>query len=225
MTKYLPILKKSPLFAGIEDLNIDQILPCLSATVRQAEKNTFIFSAEDRITSVGLILSGSVHIISEDFWGRKDILSQLGPSELFAESFSCAQADKLPISVVAVEKTEVMLINCRKIIRTCSTACMFHTQLITNMLQIIANKNITLMQKIEQMSKRTTREKLLAYLSAEAQKAGRNNFEIPFNRQEMADYLAVDRSAMSSELSKMHDEGLLDFDRNHFELKAWIIKR
>jgi CRP/FNR family transcriptional regulator, dissimilatory nitrate respiration regulator len=219
MTKYLPVLKRCPLFAGIEDLNIEQILPCLSATVRQAEKNSFIFSADDSITAVGLILSGSVHIISEDFWGRKDILSQLGPGELFAESFSCAHADKLPISVVAVEKTEIMLINCRKIIRTCSTACIFHTQLITNMLQIIANKNINLMQKIEQMSKRTTREKLLAYLSAEAQKAGCNDFEVPFNRQELADYLAVDRSAMSSELSKMRDEGLVDFDRSHFELK------
>ncbi len=225
MTKYLSVLKKCPLFSEIDETNIEQILPCLSATVRQAEKNTFIFSADDSITTVGLILSGSVHIISEDFWGRKDILSQLGPGELFAESFSCAHIDKLPISVFAVEMTEVMLLNCRKIIRTCSTACIFHTQLISNMLQIIANKNISLMQKIEQMSKRTTREKLLAYLSSEAQKAGRKNFEIPFNRQEMADYLAVDRSAMSSELSKMRDEGLLDFDHCNFELKAWIIRR
>jgi CRP-like cAMP-binding protein len=218
--KYLPVLRKCPLFAGIEAENIEQILPCLSASVRQAEKNTFIVSAEDKVNFVGLILSGSVHIVSEDFWGRKDILSQLGPGELFAESYSCAQADRLPMSVLAVENTDIMIINCRKIITTCSSACSFHAQLIANMLQIIANKNILLMQKIEQLSKRTTREKLLAYLSAEAQKAGQSQFEIPFSRQEMADYLAVDRSAMSTELGKMRDEGLVDYDRNRFELKG-----
>lgn len=220
MNKHLPILKKCPLFAGIEDTNIEQILPCLSATVRQAEKNTFILSADDSVSFVGLILSGSVHVIKEDFWGRKDILSQLGPAELFAESFSCAHTAHIPVSVLAVEHTEIMLIDCRKIIKTCSSSCMFHSQLIANMLEIIANKNIMLMQKIEQLSKRTTREKVLAYLSSEAQKAGTNFFDIPFSRQEMADYLSVDRSAMSSELSKMRDEGLIDFERNHFKLSA-----
>ncbi len=218
MTKYLPVLKKCPLFAGIVESNIEQILPCLSATVRQAEKNTFILSAEDSTNYVGLILTGSVHVIKEDFWGRKDILSQLGPAELFAESFSCAHTAHIPVSVLAVEQTELMMIDCRKIIKTCSSACLFHNQLISNMLEIIANKNIMLMQKIEQLSKRTTREKVLAYLSAEAQKAGTNFFDIPFSRQEMADYLSVDRSAMSTELSKMREEGLIDFERNHFKL-------
>jgi CRP-like cAMP-binding protein len=218
MTKYLTVLKKCPLFGGIEDKDITTILPCLSATIRQAEKNTFILSAEDSVSFVGLILSGSVHVIKEDFWGRKDILSQLGPAELFAESFSCAHTAHIPVSVLAVEQTELMLIDCRKIIRTCSSACLFHNQLISNMLEIIANKNIMLMQKIEQLSKRTTRDKVLAYLSAEAQKSGKNFFDIPFSRQEMADYLSVDRSAMSSELGKMREEGLIDFERNHFKL-------
>lgn len=218
MTKYLPVLKKCPLFMGIEETDIEQILPCLSATVRQAEKNTFILSTDDSVNFVGLILSGSVHVIKEDFWGRKDILSQLGPAELFAESFSCAHLTRIPVSVLAVEHTELMLIDCRKIIKTCSTACMFHNQLIENMLEIIANKNVMLMQKIEQLSKRTTREKILAYLSAEAQKIGKNFFDIPFSRQEMADYLSVDRSAMSSELGKMREEGIIDFERNHFKL-------
>ncbi|NLA87133.1 MAG: Crp/Fnr family transcriptional regulator [Clostridiales bacterium] len=218
MTKYLPVLKKCLLFASFEETNIGQILPCLSATVRQAEKNTFILSTDDSVGYVGLILSGRVQVIKEDFWGRKDILSQLGPAELFAESFSCAHTAHIPVSVLAVEPTEIMLIDCRKIIRTCSSACTFHSQLISNMLEIIANKNIMLMQKIEQLSKRTTREKVLAYLSAEAQKAGKNYFDIPFSRQEMADYLSVDRSAMSFELGKMRNEGLIDFDRNHFKL-------
>ncbi len=217
--QYLPVLKKCPLFADIEDDDIEKILPCLSAIFRKADKNTFIFSAKDRVRDVGLILSGSVHIINEDFWGRKDILSQLGPGELFAESFSCAQEEKLPVSVLAAEPTDYMLIDCRKILKTCTSACVFHTQLISNLLQVIAHKNIRLMQKVEQVSKRTTREKLLAYLSAVSQKAGSSTFDIPFNRQELADYLSVDRSAMSSELGRMRDEGIVDFNKNRFVLK------
>ncbi len=219
MTKYLPVIKKCPLFAGMEDADIGKILPCLSATVHKAEKNTFIFSAEDRVRSVGLVLSGNVHIVNEDFWGRKDIMSQLGPGELFAESFSCAREEKLTVGVLAAEPTDYMLIDCGKVIRTCTSACMFHTQLISNMLQVIAHKNIRLMQKVEQVSKRTTREKLLSYLSAESQRAGGSQFDIPFNRQELADYLSVDRSAMSSELGRMREEGLIDYSRNHFLLR------
>jgi CRP-like cAMP-binding protein len=140
MTKYLSVIKKCPLFAGIEDADIGKILPCLSATVHRAEKNTFIFSAEDRVRTVGLVLSGSVHFVNEDFWGRKDILSQLGPGELFAESFSCAREEKLPVGVLAAEPTDYMLIDCGKVIRTCTSACMFHTQLIANMMQILRKK-------------------------------------------------------------------------------------
>ncbi len=222
MTKYLHVIEKCPLFAGIEDNNIEQILSCLSVVIRKAEKNEFIFSAEDCVRSVGLILSGSVHIINEDFWGRKDILSQLGPGELFAESFSCAQEEKLSVSILAVEPTEYMLLDCGKIIRTCSSACVFHSRLISNMLQVMAHKNIRLMQKVEQVSKRTTREKLLSYLSAESKKSGGNSFQIPFNRQELADYLSVDRSAMSSELGRMRDEGLIVYNKNRFTLNNML---
>lgn len=219
MNKYLSVLKKSPLFADIEETCIETILPCLSAVERQYEKNSFIYSADERVFSVGLILSGSVYIMNEDYWGNRYILSHLGPSELFAEAFSCTQEERIPVNVITAEKTDIMLINCKKIVKTCSSDCVFHTQLIQNMLQILANKNILLMQKIEQMSKRTTREKLLAYLSDEAQKKGRHVFDIPFNRQQLADYLSVDRSAMSAELGKMRDDGLLSYNRNHFELR------
>ncbi len=220
MTPYLPILKKSPLFDGFDEASIGSILPCLSASVRQADKNTFVLSAGETLSDVGLILSGSLHVVSEDYWGRKDILSNLGPGELFAESFSCAHAKQLPVSVVAAEDTAYMRIDCGKIIRTCSSACVFHTQLINNLLQILARKNIRLTQKITQLSKRTTREKLLAYLSDEAQRASGASFEIPFSRQELADYLSVDRSAMTTELGKMRDKGLLEFERRHFTLHA-----
>ena len=217
--EYLGVLQSCPLFAGIQVEEIDAILRCLSAIKRSYAKNMHIFSTEESVSSVGLILRGSVHIIREDYWGNRDILGQLGPSELFAESFSCAQMDRIPVSVISAEETDILLIDCRKIIRTCSSACLFHSRLIQNMLKILARKNIALTQKLEQMAKRTTREKLLAYLSAEAQKAGSSAFTIPFNRQELADYLSVDRSAMSAELSQMRSEGLLDFDRSRFALR------
>ncbi len=218
-TEYPEVLQNCPLFAGIQAEEIEAILHCLSSKKRSYAKNMYIYSTEESVSSVGLIVSGSVHIIREDYWGNRDILGQFGPGELFAESFSCAQMDKIPVSVVSAEETEILLIDCRKIIRTCSSACLFHSRLIQNMLQILARKNIALTQKLEQMAKRTTREKLLAYLSAEAQKAGSNSFMIPFNRQELADYLSVDRRRMSAELSKMRSEGLLDFDRSRFALR------
>ncbi len=219
MSGYHKILISSSLFVGISEGEIEPLLSCLSAKKRQYEKNAFIFSENESVSSVGLILSGGVHVIKEDYWGNRDILAHLGPGELFAEAFSCAEMAKLPVSVIAIEKAEVLLIDCQKIITTCPTSCAFHTRLIQNLLQILASKNILLMQKIEQLSKRTTKEKLLAYLSAESKKAASSTFTIPFNREELADYLSVDRSAMSNELSKMRDAELLTFSRNHFELK------
>ena len=189
-----------PLFAGIDD-KFGQI-SCLSATVRQAEKNTFILSTDDSVSYVGLILSGSVQVIKEDFWGRQNILSQLGPAELFAESFSCAHTERIPVSVLAVEPTEIMLIDCRKIIKTCSSACVFHSQLISNMLEIIANKNIMLMH--EQLSKRTTREKSLP-ISRRKRRGGKTTSTFRFQGRRWP--LPLSRQgAMSSELSKMRAE-------------------
>lgn len=220
MKKYLPIFLKSPLFANIEQSNMEAVLSCLSAKVSSYEKNTFIHKADEKIRFIGLILSGSVNIIWEDYWGNRDIITKLYPGDLFAEAFAYAQIERPPVSVAAAERTEVLLMDSRRILKTCSSACSFHAQLIQNMLQIIADKNMVLMQKMEHISKRSTREKLRSYLSAQAQRAGSSRFDIPFNRQELADYLSVDRSAMSAALCKMRDEGTLSFNRNHFELKG-----
>lgn len=137
---------------------------------------------------------------------------------LFGEAFSFARVECLPVSVTAAEKTEVLFINCERIITVCPSACEFHNRLVRNMLKILAEKNMTLTQKIGHMGKRTTREKILSYLSEQAKKAGGESFTIPLNRQEMADYLAVDRSAMSKELGRLKEEGQISFHKNQFQL-------
>ncbi|NLZ38191.1 MAG: Crp/Fnr family transcriptional regulator [Firmicutes bacterium] len=218
MKDILPAIKKSPLFYGIDENELLSMLACLSAIRKSYDKNEYIYRAGEAVTTVGIVCCGSVQVIKEDFWGNRAIISQLTTGDSFGEAFSCAQVGLISVSVVAAEQAEVLLLDYKKIITTCSSNCTFHSHLIQNMLKILANKNIELTQKVEHMSKRTTREKLLSYLSAEAMKRGSNVFEIPFNRQELADYLSVDRSAMCNELSKLRAEGLLSYKRNHFEL-------
>ncbi len=219
MKNNLEVLKKCPLFDKIAENDMDNMLSCLSAKNKHYKKNDFIFSEEDKPTYVGIIISGSVCVVKEDFWGNRAILAKLGEGDLFGEAFSCAEVERLPVSVVATENTEVILIDYKKIITTCSSTCVFHTRLINNMIKILANKNIMMTQKIQHIVKRTTREKLLSYLSEQAIKCKSNEFKIPFNRQELADYLSVDRSAMSNELCKMRDEGVIEFNKNEFKIK------
>ena len=220
MKKYLKILTLSDLFFSIGESELTSLLSCLSARVEAFEKKQFIFSEGDKVEAVGIVLSGQVQVIKEDFYGNKNIVSVFEPGDLFAEAFVCSDVKTLPVSVVCTADSEIMFVDFKKLITTCGNSCAFHHRLILNMLRILANKNILLNQKLEFASKRTTRGKLLAYLSAEAKKTKSASFDIPINRQELADYLSVDRSAMSAELSKLRDEGVLDYYKNHFKLSA-----
>ena len=219
MEKYLELLNNVPLFEDIERHEIKSLLSCLSAKVESFKTKEAVFFAGNNAEYVGTVLSGKVQIIKEDFYGNRNIIAFAEKGQLFGEAFACADLKILPISVFCVEDSEIMLIDYRKIISTCSKNCIFHSKLIFNMLRIIANKNVMLSQKMEFVSKRSTKEKLLAYLSSEAKKAGSNSFSISLNRQELADYLYVDRSAMSAELCKMRDSGVLEFNKNKFTLK------
>ena len=218
MEKYLETIEQCPLFAGINDFDLKALLHCLVATQHSYKKGEYVFSAGDTVQSVGIVLSGGVHILQEDYWGNRTILANISPGGLFGEAFSCAEIDSLPMSVITVETTEVLLIDYKRIITTCSSSCVFHLALIKNMMKLLAQKNIMLTQKMEIVTHRTTRERLLAYLSAQAIKAGKNRFIIPFNRQQLADYLSVERSAMSAELSHMQVDGLIRTNRSEFEL-------
>lgn len=212
-------LIKSALFQGITGPELQPLLSCLKADRRSYQKNATIYQIGDQVTSLGLILSGSVHIETDDAWGNKSILDSIKPGQVFAETYACIPGEPLMVNVTAAENTEILFINIEKLLKTCPTACAFHSRLIRNLLYVTAQKNLNLTHKIFHTAPKSIRGKLLSYLSFQAVKQARHSFEIPFNRQQLADYLRVDRSAMSNELSKMRQEGLIDYEKNRFCLK------
>lgn len=218
MKKYLLKIKKSHLFAGINAQEIEMMLNCLSAVARHFKKGDYIIRSGDSVSSIGLVVAGGVHIQREDFWGNRTILSEISESGIFGESYACMPGRPVPISAVAAQDSTVLFLDVRRITTTCPSACAFHARLIQNLITALAHKNVMLTGKMEHMAQRSTREKLLSYLSERAQAAGSPSFEIPFDRQQLADYLCVDRSAMSNTLCRLRDEGVLTFHKAHFEL-------
>jgi CRP-like cAMP-binding protein len=218
MRKFIPPLLACRLFDGIKIEEIEKLLDCFHARSRKFEKDAYIFMENDEISAMGIDISGAVHLVRDDFWGNRTIIARIAAGEIFAESFACGKTGRLPLSVIAVEKTEALFIHTQKISTVCTSACPFHTIFLNNMIQELAGKNIILVNKIQHITQRSTREKLISYLSAEAQKSGSSSFDIPFNREELAEFLSVDRSAMSSELGRMRTDGLLTFRKNHFTL-------
>lgn len=218
MEKYFDVLRKCSLFNNITNDNLLALLSCLGARVNKYAKKETILAEGEPARYIGIVLTGEVQIVQVDYWGNRSIVTNIEPSELFGESFSCADVEEIPVDVVAGEDTEIMLIDCRRITQSCTNACEFHRQIIYNLMKVVATKNIMLNQKIEITSKRTTREKLMTYLLLQAKRNKSNSFEIPYDRQELADYLGVERSGLSAEISKLRQEGIIRNKRNHFEL-------
>ena len=218
MKDYFETLTKVKLFEGIEESELQSLLSCLDAKTMHYEKGQTVFLSGDSTRQFGIVLSGQVQVVHDDYYGNRSILSNIETGNLFAESFAFSGLKALPVSVITTTESELMFIDCQKLAVPCGRSCGFHGRLIQNMLGIVSLKNIKLTQKIEFTSKRTTREKLLAYLSAIATESKSSQFCIPFNRQELADYLSVERSAMSAELSKLRDDGVIKFNKNQFEL-------
>ena len=220
MEEYLPFLGQVPLFAGIRPEDMEKMLGCLRVRRGDFHRQEILLMAGQPVTDIGIVLEGRVQIIREDFTGHRNILTELAPGSLFAESYACARAESLPVTVIAVTDCGVLWMDYRRIVGSCPADCPFHHRLIENMIAILASKNILLSRKIEHVPKRTIRAKLLAYLSDETARRGRREFDIPFNRQELADYLCVDRSALSTELGRLQREGVLRFSRSHFVLNG-----
>jgi len=216
--KDFSLLKETRLFQEWKEEDMERVLNCLSAQKRQYNKGTIIFQAGDRLSKAALLLEGCVYIQREDYWGNLSILNKIGKGELFGESYSISDNNVALYHTVAVENSVVLFLDLRRILTVCSSHCSFHTLLIQNLFAILAEKNRILAQKLAHLSQRTTREKLLSYLSEQSIQAQSSAFTIPFNRQQLADFLSVDRSAMSYELCKMRDEGMLAFQKNHFVL-------
>lgn len=218
MKGYFEILKKCPLFAGITEDDMKSLLACLNAKEINVNKGEMILNVGDRPEYIGIVLKGNVHIVQEDYWGNRTILMDVQEGGLFGEAFSCAGASEFPISVLARESGMFLLVDCQKMSTTCSSSCSFHAHLIRNLMKILANKNIMLTRKMKHITKKTTRDKVLSYLSECAMSNGSNSFTIPFNRQELADYLSVERSALSNTLCKMRDNGEIQFEKNKFTI-------
>ena len=218
MEKYFDILRKCPLFIGVADEHIMKMLNCLGAVKETFDKKYTIIAEGNKAKHIGILLSGSAQIEQVDYYGNRTIVGRVEPSGLFTEEFACAEVEAVPVSVIATEPCEALLVDCNHILHTCHHNCMFHQQMIFNLMKNMATKNILYHQKMDITSKRSTREKLMAYLLFCAKESGSNNFVIPYDRQELADFLEVDRSGLSAEISKLRKEGVLVSIKNYFEL-------
>ena len=218
MKENLKVLMRTPLFRNVAENDLDAMLQCLGATERKYKKNEVILLAGTSVTSVGIMTEGSAQITRDDAEGNRAILSELEKSDLFAEAYVAAGTAEIPVTVIATTDCRVVWIPFNKIVGVCSSACGFHKILVQNMMQVIAIKNIMMNEKMRILSCKTTKEKLMTYLSYFSVRMGKNKFKIPFSRNELADFLSVDRSAMSRELSRLHEEGYLNYHKNEFEL-------
>ena len=220
MKEFFPIIRSSQLFSGVSEEELTAMLSCLETRRESFPKDALLLRIGDTADAIGLVLSGSVLVIQEDIWGNRNILSKAGPGQTFAAAYACAPGSVLNVSVVAETAVTVLYLNIKRVLHVCSSACTHHNHIIRNLLGELAEKNLRFSEKLTHMGQRTTRAKLMSYFSAEAQRLGKYEFDIPFSRQQLADYLAVERSGLSLELGKMRDEGLLDFHKNHFVLKV-----
>jgi CRP/FNR family transcriptional regulator, dissimilatory nitrate respiration regulator len=212
------IVSMNPLFSQIQEKELMGMLSCLCARVQPFQKDSYLILAGDLVRSIGIVLKGKVAVVRESEDGLRNLVAVLVPGECFGESFACSDNPEAFVSVVAMEDCEVLFLDCKKIVTTCSSACVFHTRLIENILSMLSEKILGLNQKLEIVSKRKIREKLLTFFETQKKNAGTNVFSIPYNREQLADFLFVDRSALSNELCKMRDEGLIRFQKNRFEL-------
>lgn len=219
MKEYIDILKETKLFAGVGEEDISAMLACLGAKLSVYRKGETVLWQGEILDDIPVLVKGKLLIQKDDYWGNRSILGNIDSGEMFGEAYAAPGSGPLLNDVVAVEDSAVLFFDVNRIMTTCSSACRFHTLVVQNLIFALSEKNRKLVQKLGHMSKRTTREKLISYLSEEAKKHKSSRFEIPFNRQQLADFLSVDRSAMSNELGRMRDEGLIAFHKNHFELK------
>lgn len=213
----LPVLTSSTLFCGIAAEDLPGLLSCVDARRKTFQKGNILLQRGEQTAWLGMVLSGTVHIVREDFWGNRSIVGLAAAGEIFGESYALA-GEPLEVSVQAASDGEVLFLSADKVVSGCTQMCTFHRQLSRNMLALVAAKNRMLTEKMRHMARRTTREKLMSFLSAQALRAGKAEFDIPLDRQQLADFLAVDRSAMSAALSRLRDEGVLEFQKNHFRL-------
>ena len=220
MEEALSCIGKMPIFSGIREEELYTLIKCCDGQMAVFEKDQWIFQAGEELGYIMVVLKGRLAIIQEDFWGNRNILAAVGAGHCFAETFACSPGAVLNVSVMAQTNVQVLFLNVKRILTTCPSTCSHHSRMIRNLLSELAEKNLRLNEKITHLGQRSRRAKILSYLSAEAQRHGSAEFDIAFSRQQLADYLSVDRSGLSLELSRMQEEGLLEYRKKHFVLKS-----
>lgn len=209
---------RSPLFAEIQSDGLKTMLACIGYHINTFQKGETVVFEEEHIRHIGIVLSGAVDMIKEDLWGNKTMLVRMRKDELFGETFACGENSLSVVTFVVSQDAKILFIPFDRVMHSCTMSCVFHHRLIENMVHIIAGKNRDLMRKVEVISKKTLREKILSYLSIQAQLQKSRYFEIPLGRVELAEYLCADRSALTRELAKMKEQGLIDYDKNCFRI-------
>ena len=218
MEENFDILSQCPLFAGISRQELGQMLSCLGGKITGIAKGNPVFIEGAPAEFVGVVLDGKVQILRTDYYGNRSVLTVVSPGGLFGEAFACAGVETLPVSAIALQTCTVLLLDCKRVLTGCSNACPFHSRLVRNLLQGIAQKNLILTRKIQCMSQKTTQEKLMEFLLEQAKQQGSAEFVIPYDRQALADYLGVERSAMSAEISKLKKAGRIDCSGSWFRV-------
>lgn len=220
MQKFLPLLKTCELFKGIENEEQENLESCLKPEVERYTKGSYVLRAGRTTNKIGILLEGNALIIQEDFWGNCNILAQNKPGEMFGAAFACVPNAILSVSVVANTPVQVLFFRVDRLLSTCSNACACHSLLLQNLLMALAQKNLRINEKLTHATQRGTRARLMSYFSAMARQCGTKEFSIPFTQQQLADYLAVERSGLSNELRKMQRDGLLSYHKKHYSLNA-----
>lgn len=213
-------LSNTQLFRGLEESEIKTLLKCLNASEQHFQKGEVILSEGSVTENIGIVLSGLAIMSCNDIWGNASILGNAAPGSVFAEVYACIPGQPLMVTVSALEDTTVLFMNVGRVLAVCSNTCPFHTRLVRNLLTVCAHKNLQLSQRIQHTSSKSIRGRLMSYFSECAKRSGSSSFIIPYNRQQLADYLNVDRSTMCNELSKMQKEGIIAYERNRISLKV-----
>lgn len=218
MKDYIDSISKLSLFSGIKKEDLTTMLTCLGSYIHDYKKGEFISLSSEPVQSIGVVLQGTIHMIKEDVWGNKTILAFIKKDEVFGETFVCGNQSNSMVTFYSSTNSKILYMPFYKVIHSCTMSCIFHHRLIENMMKLMANKNAQLMEKIEIISKKTIRKKILTYMLLQSQIHESDYFEIPLGRLELADYLCVDRSALTRELNNMKKDKIITFTKNSFHI-------
>ncbi|MGB2579248.1 CRP-like cAMP-binding protein [Elusimicrobium simillimum] len=218
MKDYINVLLENPLFKGLSAAECEYLLMELKARKKRFKARETVFLAGEPAREIGIVLMGGVTISRGDAFGKKNIIAIVQRGSLFAEAFACAGVKELPVTVEAAENSIILLLNFRELLEDLKVKENIRQRVIANMLRIISRKNIVLNNKLDLLARGSTRAKIWAYLTTQMQESKSRKFNINMDRNDLADYLLVNRSALSRELSKMQTEGLIKYHKNTFEI-------